>query len=410
MVGKLIRVGGGILGGGDDFGRNVLLELDHRRLMDHHKVQILAAGGLHKAALPLIVCGQRVAGTGGDELAGLQRQLGIEPALGNVNYPRETTKHLAALSSVHILHQTVEGGGNKEVPIVRRNLVLVHLRDGGAQSSHHVRAGGQSAGNLCNTSLCGIAGKPERIQLRGHLIADELPGQIAEGLPRRLQIVHGVHVEHPGAVVVAGNGLVSQGYVSLHIAAAPVVIAKSLKVHDGDNQLPPVGPLTDQIGVAVQNRSQGGKAVGLVQERNEFFGKCDVVHNILLNNRLLVEIGACGVKLKPRGAATSLQPESPAERRTIPAVHSSAAGVLHHHRPTAERARVILLKLPPELPKALEFSFFDGQIFRPRGRKKRGFCGATGKMQGCGGLFQGDIVACGGKILTELGVCGGQCG
>nr|DAH31140.1 MAG TPA: hypothetical protein [Caudoviricetes sp.] len=273
MVAELVCIGGLVGLGGDNLRRDMLGELDQSRLVDCDEVQVLAAGGLHKAAIPLVVGG----GTGGDELAGLQRQLGIEPALGNIHNSSETGKHLAALGGIHILYQAVKGRGDEQIALLSRNLVLIHLCDGGTQGCHHVFTGGQVTGNLCNASLCGIAGKPERIQLRGNLVLDKLVRQHPERQTGAFDVVHGVHVEHTATVIVTGDGLVSQGYVALHVAAAAVVVAQALEVHDGDDELAPVGPLTDQGRVAVQNSGQRRLAVCFVQQRDELLHDRDTV-------------------------------------------------------------------------------------------------------------------------------------
>ena len=132
-------------------------------------------------------------------------------------------------------------------------------------------------------------------------------GQAAKGKPGGLLVVHRIHAEHAAAVEVALDRLVGHRDVALNIAAVAVVVAQSLHIQHGDDELVGVGALLRQLGRAVQHGRQGCVLVHLIQHRDVLFRQFDGIgHFVLPLFRQLVSLAG-----RPKAARRAAS-ESPA--------------------------------------------------------------------------------------------------
>nr|DAU03492.1 MAG TPA: hypothetical protein [Caudoviricetes sp.] len=274
-VAELVSIGVLVHGRLHNLGGHVLLKLNHGGLVDDHKVDVAAGGRVLDVAASLLAGGSAVILGNGS----------VEAALGYQGDVRKAGQNLPALGGVHILHHAIQGGGNEQVAIFVRHLVLVHHVGALAQCGNHggtVSQGG-GGGHLGNAGSGCISREPEGVQLGNNFGADELASQAAKGDTGSLQVVHVVYGEHPATVEVALHGLVGQGDVTRHISAVPAICAQALHAQLGDDQLVGVCALAGQIGSTVQLGGQGRILVNLIQNGDELLCKGDrICHSALL--------------------------------------------------------------------------------------------------------------------------------
>ena len=214
-------------------------------------------------AVRLLVTAGFLAGAAGELVDGR-----IEPPLRHLDDFCEAGQDLAALGGVQVRDHAVQRRRDVQVPVAFRDLILTHGGGGGAQRGNDSRAVGQGLFLLADAGLGAVGRKPESVDLRADLRADELRRQAAEGDARSLQIVHGIDPEHAAAVKVALDRLIFQGHIALHIAAVTAVVGQALHIHHGDDQLVGVGALLHQLRRAVQVASQHLAGIDLIQQRH----------------------------------------------------------------------------------------------------------------------------------------------
>ena len=276
-------VGGLILLGGDHLRHGVLLILDQGGLVDHHEVDILAVARLGIAAGSLVGGRSALTLAGGDDLAGLLRDLGIKTALRHLGDLCEALKRLFALGGVEILNKSQQSGRDVKISLLLRHLVLVHLIDGGSDSLDYACAGGESrAGNGGYTGRLSVCSEAEGVKLRHDLGADKFTRQPAERKTRSLGIVEGIDREHPAAVKIAPYGFVRQGNVAVDITAVTAVIGEALHRELGDNKLVCVCALPREIRRAVKVGGQRRQLIDLVKHGYILLKKCDCVCHVFI--------------------------------------------------------------------------------------------------------------------------------
>ena len=131
----------------------MLLELNQRTGMNHHKVDIFRSG-----------CFCVSTGFLSAALAVLQINGCVEARLGYQCFGCKARENLLAFRSIHISNQPIEGRCDKQMAVFRRHLILIHLCDCRPQCCQYgctirkIRRVG-----FRNTTLARIARKAKRI-------------------------------------------------------------------------------------------------------------------------------------------------------------------------------------------------------------------------------------------------------
>ena len=221
----------------------MLLELDDRRLVDDHEVDVLRACCLSVATSLFSGC-----------LAVELIDGCVESALWNLNYTRELVEHCPALICLHVSHETEKCRSDEEITLRSRNLVVIHAISCCGDGCDYIGTSGKSCSGSCaDAGKSSVSCEAESVELRYYLCADELASESSEGHACGLDVVHAVDCEHSASVEVALHCLHLESHIALNVAGALGVVSEAVHAHLGDEELVCVCALLHEIVRAVED-------------------------------------------------------------------------------------------------------------------------------------------------------------